>query len=270
MYIIRLMRGWTAGLAAAMLMAASSGCHNPMGPKYEYEEQVYLNVDGSATVIVDSSIAAFVALRGLPFDPSPSAPIDRDQTRRLFEALGCRDVSVGQPWRRDGRRFIQIRIETDDVRTLAACKPLDWSTYLFERTDQELHYRQTVGAAAAGDPGTVNWTGAELVAFKLHLPSRVTYHNVKRLDGTNGDLQRGNILTWAQYLRHRRAGVPIDMEVRMEPRSILYQTLWLFAGAFVAALAALGGAIWWTVRRGRRAAAARPSRPASSAPRGSA
>ena len=35
----------------------------------------------------------------------------------------------------------------------------------------------------------------------------------------------------------------------MDKESILYRTLWLFALAFVAAVAVLGGLIWLTMRR---------------------
>ena len=117
---------------------------------------------------------------------------------------------------------------------------------------ERLRYRQTVGAPAGGDPGAVNWDGSELVAFKLHLPSRIHDHNVKRLDGTNGTTERGNILTWEQTLADRRAGKPIDMDVTMDATSILYTTLWLFAGAFAGAVAVLCLIVWWTMRRGRR------------------
>ena len=85
----------------------------------------------------------------------------------------------------------------------------------------------------AGDPGPVNWDGSELVAFKLHLPSKITFHNVRRLaDNSPGEFERGNILTWEQRLADRRAGTPIDIQVHMERESILYRTLWLFGGSF--------------------------------------
>ncbi len=37
----------------------------------------------------------------------------------------------------------------------------------------------------------------------------------------------------------------------MESQSILYRTLWLFGGAFLAAVIVLASLIWWTMRRGR-------------------
>jgi hypothetical protein len=243
-----------AALLAAL--ALTGGCRGPLGRQYEYEEQIYLRVDGSATVIINSSIAALVALRGADLDPSLAHRIDRTDVRRVYETVGCEVASVGQPWRRQGRRFVQVRVISGDIRKLGSCRMLGWSTYSLEHQEGDrLEFRQTVGPPDGRDPGPVKWTGKEIVGFKLHAPSRIEYHNVKVLeDGTNGEVERGNILTWEQYLSDRRAGKPIDMEVRMSSRSILYQTLFLFAGALLAAVATLGLAIWFTVRRGRKQA----------------
>jgi len=249
-----------AGLVLlGVLSALGAGCRNPLDPQYEYEEQVYLTVNGAATVTVDTSIAALVALRGATLDPSPAARVDQDAVQRLYAQSGCRDVRAGQPWRRHNRWFIQVRIEAPDVKTLAQCGMLGWSTYLFERDAGGLHYEQTVGSAAGRDPGNVGWDGSELVAFRLHMPSRIVYHNLRRLDRDEpGDVGRGNILTWEQHLSDRRAGKPIHMDVRMETESILHRTLTLFIGAAFAAIATLGAIVWLTIRHGRaRARAAR-------------
>lgn len=238
------------GSLALVLMVA---CSNPLGRQYEYEEQLYLSVDGSATVVVDASLAALVVLRGLPLDPSMAARASRDAVREIFERGGCEDVNVGQPWVRRGRRFIQVRVATADVRELAHCSPLAWSRYQLTQQGDTLEFLQEVGPPASGDPGKVNWDGSELVAFKLHAPSRVFHHNVRRLeDGEPGQPERGNILTWEQRLADRRAGLPVRMEVRMGAESILFRTLWLFASAFAAAIALIAGLIWITVRRAKR------------------
>ena len=60
---------------------------------------------------------------------------------------------------------------------------------------------------------------------------------------------RGN-----RRLADRRAGKPLTMEIDMESTSILYTTLWLFGGAFVAAVIVLVTLIWLTIRRGRKQA----------------
>ena len=70
-----------------------------------------------------------------------------------------------------------------------------------------------------------------------------------------------------QPLLQRLEGVPIDLEVRMEPQSILRNTLLLFVATIVAAAATFAVVIWWVVRRGRRtgvpkSAAAGPDGPA--------
>jgi hypothetical protein len=246
------MRDWARRAAVIAVLTVVAGCQNPLGRQYEYEEQVYLGVDGKATVVIDTSIAALVALRGLAVDSSSRLPVDRDQVRRLFSVAGCTNARVGQSWVRRGRRFIQVRVQTDDVRQLKSCGPLAWSSYLFEQQGNVIHYKQVVGAPAAADPGAVNWNGSELVGFKLHLPSKIIWHNVKRLeDGSNGAIDRGNILTFEQYLRDRRAGRPVEMEVQMDSQSILYRTLWLFAGAFLAAVLVLIMLIWVTMRRAK-------------------
>ena len=241
------------------VIAIAVACRAPLGRQYEYEEQIYLRVDGSATVIVNASIAALVALRGADLDPSSSSRIDRADVRRVFEAAGCEVASVGQPWRRHGRRFVQVRMATGDVRKLAGCRMLAWSSYTLEPFDEEqLRYVQVVGKADGSDPGSVKWTGKEIVGFKLHVPSTIEWHNVRRLeDGTTGEVDRGNILTWEQYLSDRRAGTPLRMEVRMSSQSILYRTLLLFGGAMLAAFSVLALAVWLTIRRGRRQALAK-------------
>lgn len=253
-YIIPSMRVPVRAAAVCAALVVLTACSNPLGRRYEYEEQLYLDLNGSATVIVDASVPALVALRGAQIDPSPSARIDQESIRRLFVSSGCDVVRVGQPWRVNNRRFIQVRLQATDVRALSRCGLLAWSSYsLTQGADGNFWYAQKVGAATNGPVGTVNWDGSELVAFKLHLPSRILFQNVKRLDtGENGSTERGNILTWEQTLGDRRAGKPIDMQVQLAPQSILYQTLWIFAGSFVAAVILLCAVIWWTIRRGRR------------------
>jgi hypothetical protein len=105
----------------------------------------------------------------------------------------------------------------------------------------------------------VGWDGSELIGFRMHLPSRIVYHNAP-----SRQVERGNILSWEQPLRARLAGTPIEMEVRMEPGSILFRTLFVFGTAAAAALALLAAAIWWVWRKGRMAqATARDSRGAA-------
>ncbi len=249
---------WMAAGIVGLGSLAAAGCSNPLARQYEYEEQLYLGVDGSAELVIDSSIAALVALRNLPLDPDPSVPVDRERVRQAFSEAGCGDVTVNRPWTRRGRRFVQVVLEQNHVGNFASCGPVNWSTYSFVRSTGEggvdqVHYSQVVGAPTAGDPGTVNWTGDELVGFKIHAPSSILYHNVRRLeDGQPGEADRGNILTWEQTLTDRREGRQIHMDVRMLAQSILTRTLVLFVGSFAAAVLVLMMAVWYVLRRAKK------------------
>ena len=239
-----------------MTLAACAG--RGFGRQYEYDEQLYLNADGSAAVVVNASITALIALRGLALDPAPRARIDRNGVRAMVEEPGLEITRVSRPWRRDGRQFIQIRAEIDDVNKLGATKLFGWSTYgVVPAPDDTREYRQVVGSAAGSPPANAGWNGSELIAFKVHVPSRIKFHNVRVLDTNEvGGPERGNILTWEQRLSDRLQSKPIQMQVVMESGSILYRTLGLFAASFAAAIVLLVGAIWMVVRRGRRRVAA--------------
>jgi hypothetical protein len=261
-YIIRGMpsrlRAAALALLACAVACAVQGCSSGIfGKQYEYEEDVTLSLDGSATIIVNASLAALVALRGLDLniDPAIRFEPERDKIRAAYESPSTR-VTTRRPWRRAGRRFVQVRIEVDDIRKLSEVGPFAWSRYELVEKDGNHLFTQTVGASTFR-PGTlanVGWKGSEIVAFRLHLPSRILEHNSRSLEDVPEAIQRGNILRWEQHLSDRLDGKPIRIEVRMDSQSILYRTLWLFGGAFAAAIALIALLLWWTVRRGAKEA----------------
>jgi hypothetical protein len=235
-----------ATVLVLLLLASACGPGGGTGlfREYEYEEDVTLATDGSAIVIVNASVPALVALRGLDLDTRPRARLDRAKIREAYESSVTRVTRVSRPWRRHGRRFVQIRVQVDDIRRLGDAAPFAWSDYRLDEDTGALVFRQVVAAGFGRDVGHVGWTGRELVAFRLHLPSRIHHHNAP-----SGTVERGNILSWEQPLAERRAGVPILIEARMDTASILHRTLLLFAMAFGTAIAALGGIVWWVARR---------------------
>ena len=234
--------------ALALLFIAS--CARPFGRQYEYEEEVYIDLDGSATVIVNTSLAALAALHGLDVPLDASAPVDREAIRELYASPITEVTRVSRPWRRDGRRFVQVRLEVSDVRRLPSVAPFAWAHYSFAPVGEELRFQQEL-RMPTGDPvGEVGWDGDEIVAVRLHVPSRVTYHNApSRL------VERGNILTWEQPLKARLAGEPLQVDVRFGSQRILVLTVALFFAAMTAAGVTLAGLIWWVVRKGRQRAA---------------
>ena len=231
------------------------------GRQYEYEEDLTIDVDGSGTLTINTSLAALNALRGLDVDPQATS-VDRDRIRALYQSNVVRVRSVPRPWRRRNRQYVQINLEFDDVRRLHEAPPLAWSRYELSTQNGQHLFRQIVVASAL-KPGTlknVGWDGSEVVAFRLHLPSRILEHNARDLEKNEPTgISRGNILAWEQHLADRLDGRPLTIEVRMDSQSILYRTLFVFAGAFAAAVLTLVGLIWWTMRKGRDEEGTRPS-----------
>ena len=232
--------------ALALITAAAIACGGGgLLRPYEYEEEMFLSLDGTATVYVNTSVAALDALRGAPFDPGPNALFDRN-TVRAYYSSPVTHVTRVTPSRRSNRRYVHVRLDVDDVTRLGEAAPFAWSRYRFTREGNLYVYRQTIGAPARKDIGNVGWTGREIVAFRLHLPSKITYHNA----GPD-NLKRGNILVWEQTLSDRLRGQPLELEARMETQSILYRTLWLFGATFAAVAVTFALVIWWVLRRGK-------------------
>ena len=228
---------------ALVVIAATSACGgSTLFRQYEYDEEIYLSLDGSATVYVNASLAALNALRGAAFDASPSAPFDAPAIRAFYDGPNTRVARVSQS-RRNNRRFAHVRLEVGDIRQLANAGPFAWSAYEYGRDGDLFVYKQTVGAPAGTASANTGWIGRELVVFRLHLPSKIRYHN------TRGVESRGNILSWEQPLSDRLRGTPILFEARMDPQSILYTTLLLFGATFLAVAVAFVGVIWWVMRR---------------------
>ena len=123
---------------------------------------------------------------------NPATEVDHAKVGQLFEGPGV-EVSSVRASRRDGRRFVHVRLEVDDVRQLSRLAPFSWSTYQLGRRGELLEYRQLVGGAAAKAVRNVGWTGNELVAFRMHIPSVIAFHN-----SPSRRVQRGNILEWEQ------------------------------------------------------------------------
>jgi hypothetical protein len=233
------------------LAVTACGVRSPLKTPPEYEEEIYLALDGSATVNVNASIASLVALRGASLSVDPDARVDRADVRRFFEGRGARVTSVSLA-RRRGRRIAHVAIDVDDVRRLSDLAPFAWSRYRFDARGEIVEFEQTVGAPVRKDVGEVGWDGSERVSFRIHVPSEIVFHN------TESGVQRGNILEWDQPLTARLGGEALTLQVNMEPRSILYSTLLLFGATVVAAALTFVVVIWLIVRKGRAADTARP------------
>jgi len=248
-HAVKKILGVLCGLCVLLLSLSACGSGG-FFKQYEYEEEMYLALDGSATLYVNTSIAALNALRGTAFDASAAARIDRDAVRQYYSTPVTRVVRVSES-RRSGRRFVHVRLDVSDLRQLASSPPFAWSRYTFDRRGEQFIYKQTVGGPASSTAVNAKWSGKELTAFRMHLPSKIDWHNTP-----THETERGNIVSWEQPLSDRLKGVPIDIEARMETQSILYRTLWLFGLTGIAAALAFVVVIWWILRRGRNASIA--------------
>jgi hypothetical protein len=228
----------------ACLVIVHAGCSGSgrLFRQYEYEEDIYVSLDGSATVYVNSSIPGLNALRGTSFDDGPAARLDRAAVRAYYSTPNTHVARISST-RRSNRRFVHVRVEVDDVRRLGQSPPFAWSSYRFEKQGGEFVYRQEIGPSAGTGRGRAAWTGQELVSFRLHLPSKITEQN------SGNNVRRGNIVVWEQPLADRLRGMPLTLDARMQTESILYRTLWLFGATFIAVAAAFVLVIWWMMRR---------------------
>jgi len=238
--------GAAMALVAALALWAGGCSRGEQFRDFEYEEEIFLALDGSAQIYVNTSIAALNALRGAAFPVAPGARIDRDAVGAWFSTPTTRVTRRPSLSRRNGRRFVHIRVDVDDVTRLSEAAPFAWSTYRFAREGDVFVFRQAVGPSAGKDVGDVGWNGSEGVGFRLHMPSAVVYHNA----GANNQ-KRGNILIWEQPLRDRLRGEPLELDARVESRTILSRTLLLFAATLAAVALMFATILWFVVRSGR-------------------
>ena len=226
-----------------LIVVASLACDNVITRKYEYEEEVFLALDGSATVHVNASVPALVALRGVKLPLDPSARLDRMVVRDLYQTPVSRVESVTIS-RKEGRRYVHLRLEVPDIRRLHEAPPFAWSTYRYREGEASFEFGQDMNVAAGLDVGDVGWSGDELIAVRVHLPSVVTFQNAP-----SRKVERGNIVVWEQPLAERLKGTPLEITARMEKESILFRTLALFSGMAVLVAATFAGVIWFVKTR---------------------
>ena len=221
----------------------SLACTNVIARKYEYEEEVFLALDGSATVYVNASVPALVALRGFALPLDPNARLDRSVLRDLYNTATTVVESVTLS-RREGRRYVHLRLDVPDITRLGEAAPFAWSRYRYLEGDDTFEFAQQVNEVAAVPVGDVGWDGDELVAVRVHLPSVITEHNAP-----SRKVERGNIVVWEQPLTERLKSVPLTIEARMQKESILFRTLALFAGMGVLVVLTFVGFIWFVRSR---------------------
>ena len=234
-------------LAFALVLIAvlaSIACGNVIARKYEYEEEIFLALDGSATVYVNASVPALVALRGVALPLDPRARLDRTVVRDLYETPVSQrrqrhDVAPRRPpLRAPAHRPCPTSAGSARRRRLRG-QPIA----IASRTGT-FEFAQTMRRRPAKRWATSDGTASELMAVRLHLPSKVTFHN-----SPSRRIERGNIVVWEQPLAERSKGTPLEVQARMETESILFRTLALFGAMGVLVVLTFIAAIWFVRSR---------------------
>lgn len=222
-----------------MLLALSlQGCVS-----YEYEHEFWLAVDGSGSVTVTAPPSLWLAFKGVGRADDPGAT--KDAARALFESSGLK-VRRASVTRRDGRFYVSVRADFDDVNRLSASPAFrDLAIELRPQGDRLIlagSWRKP-----AGTPASAERAGA--MAVRFHLPSKVYTHQNAALG-----VERGNIVSWRQEVARALAGGVLAFGATLDRRSILGSTVRLFVFAIALALLLMGGALMLVVRWGRRGA----------------
>ena len=212
---MRIFRAVVLALVAAAAVGCGSG--GSLFRQYEYEEDVYLSLDGTATVYVNRSIAGARRPARHVVRPRSSARVDRDAVRAVLHDAGhARDgghrVAPQRPAIRPraARRGRHPPAGRGGALRVVRLRPPP------DRHAVSVYRRRSARRPTSRSAGS-GWNGREIVAFRLHLPSKIDYHNAGA-----ANLRRGNILVWEQPLTDRLSGMPLVLDARMQTQSILY------------------------------------------------
>jgi len=225
--------------AALLLVTALRGCLT-----YEYEHEIWLQVDGSGVVHVTGRPALWTAFKSLPLDENDPDSMKR-AVRKLFEESGL-DVRRVTVTKRRGHRYLFVSAAFKDVNRISYTPAFPDLRVGLRREDGRLimdgSWQRPIEALPGGDEDRDG-----LMAVRFHLPSKVYSHR-HAADG----VERGNILGWRQDTAAALDGGRLDFGATMDERSILSSTVMLFAGAVVLAVVLLSVALWAVVRQGRK------------------
>ena len=226
-------------LAAAVLVAAGlRGC-----VAYEYEHEFWLKVDGSGSVYVTGRPELWRAFKGLSVEGLDEDGM-RAAARALFERSGLRVRRVTVT-RRKGHPYLFLSADFKDINALSSQPAFPDLAITLKRQQERL--RLDGRWARPPDKGPpVPLGGSGLMAVRFHLPSKVYGH-----DNADMGVERGNIVSWRQDLGQALSGRALAFGADLDPRSILWSTVGLFAVAIGLGFARIAVALVFAFWRGR-------------------
>ena len=214
--------------AASILLAlvTAAGC-----TAYEYEEEVFLEVDGSGEIRMSGSAAAIQALHHV------------EDAKGLFAGDGVQIVS-NRETERERRKFIHVEARFGKWEELCRTPAFRGRACRFDEEEDGVALALSLPSPREAAPEALD--PQAVLALRYHFPSTIRYHN------SPGGIERGNILAWKRTLREHFAGRPLDVEVRFDRRTILQATVSVVSLSLALVAAALGASLLLMVRKGRR------------------
>jgi hypothetical protein len=203
-----------------LLLLASAGCTT-----YEYEEEIFLEVDGSGRIRMSGSTAAVEALHG----------IRAEMAKSLFEGIVVHSVRETE---RGGQMLVHVEASFTRWENLCQVPAFRGRACRFTRADTDRELELSIPSA----PAAALVDRAAPVAFRFHFPSAVRHHN-----SPNG-IERGNIVSWKRAFD----GPPLDIRVRFDRRTLLAERISVMGKALFLVVASIGTALLWMRRKGRR------------------
>jgi hypothetical protein len=214
----------------AFLVLGASACAD-----YEYEEEVFLEADGSGRMRVSGSKEILQAVHGLD-------RADASAMRSRIEGEGI-EISSLRETERDRRAFLHLEALFEDWNSLCLSPIFHRRRCRLQIGEDEIALESSLPAPARQAPGV---PPDAILALRFHLPGTVRFHNVPER------FERGNILSWEISTRDYLRGEALVAEARFDRQTILKRTIWMLLAAVSAVLAAVVLSILLMVRRGRR------------------
>ena len=204
--------------------------------EYEYEEEVFLEVDGSGRFRVSGSSEAIGTVL-------PLARVSVETVRDHFDEPQVELDSVHET-ERDGRSFIHVQARFADWNRLCEHPAFSGRHCRLVIGPDVLEIESTVPGPRS--PGRVPTDPDASIVFRFHFPSTVAFHN------SPNEIERGNIVRWQRSMGEHFAREPLVIQARFEKRSVLETTVMVLVAAVSLVVVAITGTISLMVRKGRR------------------
>lgn len=217
-------------LALVLLLFFITACTT-----YEYEEEVFLEVDGSGRFRISGSREALGVLH-------PLSDVSTDRIRDYFDEPQIELDSVRET-ERDGRTFIHVQGRFSDWNRFCEHPAFSGRRCALITTPDLLAIESTVPRPMESDLPT---DADAPIAFRFHFPSTVRFHNSRH------GIERGNIVRWQRSMGEHFGSDPLVIRARFEKRSVLETTVRVLLAATGLVVLAVSTIIVLMVRKGRR------------------